>query len=301
MRILVTGGTGFIGCHTLPLLVRAGHEVHSAHRRRPPDIAGVQWHEVDLLEPGSARVLAENVRADVLLHLAWFAEPGKFWASPLNFPWVRATLDLVESFREAGGSRAVVAGTSAEYDDHFEICTEFATPLAPKTVYGTCKRAVGDVLGAYADVTGMQLAWGRVFLLYGPHEHPQRFVASVVSSLLSGTPAAMSHGEQVRDFLHVYDVARAFATLVDSAVVGPVNIASGAPVTLRHVAELIAAQISDGSQLHFGALPARPGEPPLFYADATRLRKEVGWTPEFDLASGLLDTISWWRSHLGIT
>jgi nucleoside-diphosphate-sugar epimerase len=298
-RVVLTGARGFIGRHTLPLLLQAGHEVHAVHTGEPgPAHEGLTWHRADLLKPGEAARLASAVRAEILMHLAWYAEPGKFWTSPSNLRWVQASLELVEAFATSGGKRVIVAGTSAEYDDRHQICIEGVTPLAPRTLYGACKRALSDILAAYAEHAGFQLAWGRVFLLYGPHEDPRRFVASLVSSLLRGEAAKMTHGEQVRDFLHVRDVARAFASLATSSVTGPVNIASGHPVSLRDVAAEIARRLEGSGHLQIGALPQRTGEPAVFYASATRLQDEVGWTPELDLAHGLDDTINWWRGNL---
>ena len=109
-RVLVTGGTGFIGRHALPLL--AGHEVHASFSRAPgEDVPGVTWHRCDLLDTAAATTLVAEVRPTHLLHFAWYAVPGKFWDAAENAPWVEASLGLLAAFAGAGGRRATFAGS----------------------------------------------------------------------------------------------------------------------------------------------------------------------------------------------
>ncbi|TVP77652.1 MAG: NAD-dependent epimerase/dehydratase family protein, partial [Puniceicoccaceae bacterium] len=116
--------------------------------------------------------------------------------------------------------------------------------------------------------------------------------------LLRGEEAPCSPGTQIRDFLHVDDVAGAFVALLDSETSGAVNIASGHPVSVRDVVQEIARQVGEPSLLKLGALPARPGEPGLLVADAARLTTEVGYMPEYTLETGIRQTIHWWRDEL---
>lgn len=303
-RVLVTGATGFVGRHALSPLGARGYEVHavsSRPRAEETERDGVRWHACDLLRPGSAAALVEAVRPTHLLHLAWYAEPGKFWTAQENIVWLRASLELLEEFARAGGRRVAASGTCAEYAwGHGDgVCSERETPLAPSTLYGACKLALHTSLAALARREGLSAAWGRIFFLYGPHEHPARLVSSAVTALLRGERFPCTHGRQVRDFLHVEDVAAAFVTLLDGAVEGPVNIASGRPVTLRSVIELVADRLDGRRLVDFGARPAPEGEPPVLVADARRLVQEVGWRPRYELDEGLERTIEWWRARLG--
>ncbi|MCW3018640.1 MAG: NAD-dependent epimerase/dehydratase, partial [Solirubrobacterales bacterium] len=168
-RVLLTGPTGFIGRHALAALAGAGHEVHAVARRRGPDAEGVSWHEADLLEGAG---VVEQIEPEILVHLAWYAEHGKLWSSVENLRWVEASLALLRAFARAGGRRAVVAGTCAEYDWSREIYAEDA-PLQPATLYGAAKHGLHVVSRAFAEQAGFSLAWGRVFFLYGPFESPE--------------------------------------------------------------------------------------------------------------------------------
>ncbi|MBA2517776.1 MAG: NAD(P)-dependent oxidoreductase [Solirubrobacterales bacterium] len=296
-RVLVTGASGFIGRRALAPLLEYGFEVHAVGRRRAAEApAEVKWHVADLLDPEGRRDLVERVGATDLLHLAWYAEPGRYWTSTENVRWVGATGELLTEFAARGGGRAVLAGTCAEYD--WAVSGPYAeatSPLRPATLYGACKDATRRVAVALGAQLGLSVAWGRIFFLYGPGEHPDRLVASVARALVAGERAPTSEGSQRRDFLHVADVAGAFAGLVASDVAGSVNVASGTEVPVRRLVELVAEAAGRPDLLDVGALPSRPDEPPDIAADVTRLSEEVGFVPDFGLEDGLAATLEWWR------
>jgi nucleoside-diphosphate-sugar epimerase len=282
-RVLLTGAGGFIGSHALDALQARGHEVHA--------------FKSDLLSPGNAEEVIRQVQPTHLLHMAWYAVPGKFWTAPENEAWVDATLRLLRAFYGGGGERAVGAGTCAEYDwNAGGVLSEEDTPIRPATLYG---RSKADAFEA-GSALGGELAWGRIFFLYGPREHPDRLVSSVARRLLAGEEAPTSEGTQVRDFMHVEDVAGAFVALLESGVVGAVNVGSGVPVTVRAVVEEVARAAGRPDLLRPGALPQRPGEPPELVADASRLRDAVGFRPRYDLGSGIAATVDWWRRDAAV-
>ena len=295
-RILLTGATGFIGRHVLTRLRGAGHEVHAVTtKERPPGDDRLSWHRADLL--ASADVVTE-VAPEVLVHLAWYVEPGRYWTAPENVRWLEASLALLRAFAGAGGRRAVVAGTSAEYDWHAvgRRCHEQLTPLRPATLYGAAKHALHAAAAPYAEQAGFELAWGRIFFVYGPGEPPGRLVPSVGRALLAGRPVPTTRGDQVRDFMHVEDAAAAFAALADDDTTGAVNIASGDPVRVRDVVDTLAQLIGRPDLPRPGALPDREGDPPRLVADVSRLREEVGFAPQIALYEGLAGTLEWLRS-----
>jgi nucleoside-diphosphate-sugar epimerase len=296
-RVIVTGASGFVGRRTLAALARRGFEVHAVARGGAPSgaCADVTWHAVDLLDGEARRALIDTVVASHLLHLAWYAEPGAFWAARENAAWVAATVALVDEFALAGGARAVLAGTCAEYDWSARQPMAEDAPLAPATYYGVCKDATRRVVAGLAERAGLQLAWGRIFFLYGPDEDERRLVASVARALVAGERAPSSAGTQRRDFMHVDDVAGAFAALLDSDVRGPVNIASGEAVAVRDIVRSLGRAAGRPDLLDVGALPSRPDDPPELAADVTRLRDEVGFEPAIGLDEGLAATVAWWR------
>ncbi len=308
-RVLVTGAGGFIGRHAIAALLARGYEVHAVGRTSAPGVEqlqadGVRWHAGDLLGATAAEELMGEIAPTHLLHFAWYAEPGRFWSSPENVRWLEASLRVLRAFAAAGGGRrAVLAGTCAEYDWATAGATgrllEGVTPLAPATLYGHCKQALREVVESlYALPDSPSLAWGRIFFLYGPDEHPARLVASVIGALLRGEVAPCSHGLQERDFLHVADVAAAFVALLDSPVRGAVNIGSGESVTIAELVGLVGRECGSPELVRLGALPARPGEPHALVADVTRLREEVGFAAARTLEEGVRETVAWWRRKL---
>lgn len=288
-RVLVTGASGFVGCYVLPELVKRGFEVH-ALGRTPPENADVTFHRIDLLDASAVASLLATLRASHLLHLAWYAEPGLYWHSPSNLDWTAASLLLVRSFREAGGARAVGAGTCAEYSWGPPRLSE-DMPCAPATLYGVAKDATRRVLTAYASEHGLSFAWGRLFFLYGPGERSGRLVSDAIRALRAGERFPTSPGHQRRDFSHVADVGSAFAALIDSAVTGPVNIGSGEAVPVRCVLERIGTLSGRPDLIDFGVRSLDENEPISVEAEISRLQHEVGIQPRYNLELGLLQTL----------
>ncbi|MHB1261338.1 MAG: NAD-dependent epimerase/dehydratase family protein [Thermoplasmatota archaeon] len=295
-RVLVTGASGFLGRPALDFLVRRGVEVHATSRVPPPGSAdGVAWHDADLLKDRAAARLVDAIRPTHLLHLAWTAEPLVYWTSPQNPLWAEATRRLWRAFAAAGGKRAVGAGSCAEYDWSAGLCREGENER-PASLYGRCKLEAARDVQAIADEADMGTAWGRVFHLHGPREHPKRFVSAVILALLAGRDAPMTHGRQLRDYLHAADVAAALGhLLLDASLDGPVNIGSGQAAELRHVASIIESIIGGPGRVRLDALPAPAGDPSRLVPDVRRLFGEAGWRPRFDLESGLRDSVDWWR------
>jgi nucleoside-diphosphate-sugar epimerase len=287
-RVLVTGATGFIGRHTLPLLAERGYEAHAVGSK-----------DADLLDPSAVESLVAEIQPSHLLHFAWYAVPGKFWTAPENAAWVEASIRLLRCFADQGGERAVMSGSCAEYDwTGSGRLSERETPLRPATYYGACKHALATIGDGLAAERGFGFSWGRIFFAYGPHEQPGRLVSQVAEALVKGEPAPTSEGTQRRDFLHARDVAGAFVALLDSDVTGAVNIGSGAAVPVREVVSQIAAAAGRPELVRWGEVPSRPGDPPLIEADMGRLRGEVGWEPSLTLEEGIRETVEWWKANV---
>lgn len=295
MKVLVTGGSGFIGQYCLGQLHAKGYEVHAVSSVARPSTATVQWHQTSLLDEQQVQSLVNAVRPSHLLHLAWYTKHGKYWTASENLSWVQGSLSLIQAFTAVGGKRLVVAGTCAEYDWGHGLCVEGQTPLFPATLYGTCKQALELMLRSWSVQTGLSSAWGRVFSLYGPGENAQRLVPSVITTLLRGEVATCGNAALVRDYSHAEDTAAAFVALLDSDLQGPVNIGSGESFTLRHIVEKIAAKLDRPDLIQFRQPGATPGsEPEFLLPDIARLAS-TGWVRKFGLDSGLDDTIDWWK------
>jgi nucleoside-diphosphate-sugar epimerase len=296
-KVLLTGPTGFIGRHSINILLSRGFEVHAISREISNEQQeGLFWYKADLLDIGIVSKLVSEIQPTHMLHFAWYAVPKEYWTSSENIRWVQASLELLRSFILYGGKRVVMAGSCAEYDWNYGDCSEYLTPLKPATLYGTCKHSLQDILSMYTKQAGISSAWGRIFFLYGPHEHHSRLVSHVISSLLQNKEAVCSSGTQIRDFMYVEDVASAFVSLLDSSVEGPVNICSGQPISVKEVVTLIGKKIGLPGLIKFGTHLAT-NEPPLLIGDNGRLFDEVKWKQPTDISKGIDKSIGWWRKQ----
>jgi len=274
--------------------------VHAVSRRPPSGGDDeTRWHAVDLLDAVAARDLLATVAPTHLMHLAWYVEPGSYWDSPENERWLVASTSLLDAFVAAGGRRALVTGTCVEYDWSRASAplSEARTPLAPRGAYGAAKDSLRRETERLAGETGLSTAWARLFFLFGPGEDDRRLVGSVASALVARQPAPSSSGRQVRDYLLTGEAGDGLVAVLDSAVEGAVNVASGLGISVRDLVEKVAAAADVTELLRIGALPDRPDDPPYIVADTTRLDREVGWRPTRDLDAAVRETVAWWREQ----
>ena len=288
MRVLLTGASGFIGHYVLNALQHQGIEVVTVGRARSQP--SVPFIEADLLSTSDFAPLLQQARPTHLLHLAWYAEHGKYWTSPLNLRWAEATTRLVEAFCAAGGQQVVIAGTCAEYDWTHGYCREDSTTLNPATLYGTAKDTTRRLVMAVCAQHQVSCAWGRVFLPYGQGESANRLVPSLID-VFRGVRAPFGvNATAYRDFLHASDVAEGFVRLLTTGARGAYNICSGEPVRLAEVVTTLATLLGADPDPVLALTTERPGEPPFLVGENLKL-KALGWRPALTLAQGLERTL----------
>lgn len=302
MKILLTGAHGFVGSHLARILLEEGAKVYAVVRpgadlSRIAELkSSVHLIRADLLEKDSVASSISAAKYDSCIHTAWYAEPGKYLHSDRNVDWVGASVHLAWMLATNGCKRMVGLGTCFEYDLTQGILSE-ASPLKPASLYAASKLAAGRGIESMANALDMSFAWARLFYLYGPGEDPRRLVPSVITSLLEGREAKTTFGEQVRDYLHVSDVARALYEIVQSDLQGPVNIGSGETHSVAEIVTEIAGIVGREDLLKRGALPYREGDPEVVLADNRRLLRATNWRPRYGLREGIRDTVEWWRGQ----
>ena len=297
--VLLTGASGYIGQFALRHLLDKKYIVHAV-TSQPFDHSSTEnlrWHQANLLDAGETKDLMERVRPTHLLHFAWQIEHGKYWDAVSNFDWLQVGLRLGKLFAENGGERMVISGTCAEYDwTKPSPFIEYETPFNPRTLYGAAKSSLSLILERFAEVAGFSFASGKIFFPFGGNEPETRLLPSVMRALIKNEPAEISHGNQIRDFMFVEDVAEAFVALLESDARGAVNVASGNGVKIKDIAAEAAKIIGASELLRIGAIPAQENEPPAIVADVRRLREEVGWQSQFDLRKRLQETVNLWSA-----
>lgn len=291
MRVFITGASGFIGSAVMHLLVEQGIEVaalvsHDKPHERLNNLSGRFYRlEGRLGDIPALRPALEAFRPDICIHLAWYAEPEKYLYSTENIPILEQSLAALQTLIDVGCTQIVGIGTCAEYDTDFGFLRE-DTSTRPATIYAACKLSlclIGQHMAAAANVN---FAWARMFYLYGPQEDSRRLIPALIQSLRAGKSFDATLGEQVRDYLHVADVASALWTLSKERANGIYNIASGNPITIRALMESVGDMVGNRHLIRFGELPYRQWEPMFICGDNRKLRT-LGWSPQYPLQKGL--------------
>ena len=286
-RVLITGGTGFIGSALARRLAAAGDEVMVLHRDRSdlarlaPVRERVRTVIGDLSDAASYRDAVRAFAPERVFHCAWYAEPGKYLTDPdQNHACLQAGTAFVRELLVLRPRHFVTVGTCFEYDTETRgPLREDHTPERPQHVYSRCKLALKELALRLGEEAGVPLVHARIFYLHGPFEDARRLVPFVVNKLRSGERVQLkSHGRQLRDFLHVDDVAQGLDRAAGFGRPGVVNIASGTGITVRDLALGLADALGRRELLSFAPDDTPLNEPMSVVGDATRLRG-LGFVP----------------------
>jgi UDP-glucose 4-epimerase len=300
VKILVTGGAGFIGSHVVDRCIEAGHGVAvvddlSSGQRQQVNVAA-RLHVVDIRTPALDDVFRGEA-PEAVVHLAAQASVGRSVANPqldaeIN---VLGSLNLLECARRAGTRRFVYISTGgAGYGDTDVVPTPESHPTRPVSPYGTSKVAAELYLGCWEALHGLSGVVLRLANIYGPRQNPHGeagVIAIFTDRLLRGEPCIINgDGLQTRDYVYVGDVAEAaLRALERPQVTGPVNIGTGVETTVVALFEALRAAFGHGESRHG---PARPGEQRRSVLDASRARQVLGWTARVGLDEGLRRTVA---------
>jgi len=286
VRVILTGGSGFLGRHVLDLLRHLGVAVWTLGRSLPCGQLRERHVFCDLLADDPLACHLLPIAPTHLLHLAWVTDPASYRESPLNSAWIQATQRLTQAFGQAGGRHMVSVGSCAEYDWSHGWCNDDALHLSPSTPYGLAKDATRMLLQTACAADGIRFAWARVFFPFGIGQSPQRLIPSLVSVLRGRQSAFVTQTLQRRDFISAPDVARALWVLLKSPAHGCYNICCANPVSIEDLIRLLAGLLHADPQPLLAMAAAELQQPELVAGENQRL-KSLGWQPGGTLSDSL--------------
>jgi len=295
LKIIITGGSGFVGKNLLPIIAATNHKYYLLDMNTyTTQYDNIEVVKCNLLDNGEVNKKIENIKATHLLHLAWGMSPSNYNLD-INFDWLKSSMNLLEQFQKNGGERVIIAGSGVEYNWDFGCCKEDVTPISHETLYGSTKNILRQYATDYCKHHGLSFVWPRLFFLYGPHEHPDRLISHIICSLLKKEKATILNGEIYRDYFYIKDTVNVLSQLIQNDYSGILNVSSGIPVKLGNVGELI-AELMDRRDLLEIKTPS-VSKRKVVFANTERLVDDFRYNYQYDLKEGITETINWWKEN----
>jgi GDP-4-dehydro-6-deoxy-D-mannose reductase len=311
-HVLVTGAAGFAGSHLVDSLAAAGLRVVAWGRpggAPPRDVPGVRWAAVDLLNRAAVNAAIGEVRPAVVYHCAGAAHVGRSWrgtADTLAIN-VRGTHHLLEALARLERPAHVLVPSSAMVYAAAAVPLAEEAPLGPASPYAVSKLAQ-EMLALRAADGGLQVHVARAFNHFGPRQDAW-FVAAGFARRIADVEAgrwepeiAVGNLEARRDLTDVRDVVRAYRLIVERGRPGrPYNVCTGQAISIRELLDRLLARARVPIRIRADPARYRPNDVPLVVGDPSRIRNEIGWTPEIRLEQALDDLLDYWRARASDT
>ena len=268
-KILVTGSTGFVGqqvMKALSLLV-----VDLSIIVRPEKVSFFQQDtsvksiiiSTDIFAESSSWWKTHCLDVDIFIHLAWYAEPGKYLDSSKNEECFLGTVEIAKGVVEAGVKRFIGIGTCFEYQ-FSESPLDTSSPLDPQTLYAKMKVNTFEYLSSYFQEHNVKFLWCRLFYLYGEGEDERRLVPVIRKNLSEGKIVELTSGDKVKDYMNIEEAGKIIANLAVNKHTGAYNVCSGKGTTIKALAEKIADEYNNGrALLKFGQIDRKSYDPPF--------------------------------------
>jgi UDP-glucose 4-epimerase len=318
MKLLVTGGAGYIGSIVAQQLLAGGHEVvvlddlSRGHRQAVPQ--GARLIASSLLDETRTREALDE-GFDGVMHFAALALVAESVAYPERYHRTNivGALNLIDAMRDAGVDRLVFSSTCAVYGEPDQVPMREDIPTAPVNAYGNSKLAIDRIIADEARAHGLGAASLRYFNVAGasgelgedhnPETHLIPLVLRAAAGIVDhvkvfGTDYPTRDGTAVRDYIHVEDLGRAHTLALQGARAGRhriYNLGTGDGYTVKEVIET--ARRVTGSEIPAHEEPRRPGDPAALVAASDRIRDELGWVPEKGLEDMIADAWAWHQAH----
>ncbi|WP_322798007.1 NAD-dependent epimerase/dehydratase family protein [Thermoflexus sp.] len=298
MRILITGGAGFIGSHVVELCIQSGHQVlvvdnllQGQQENLPRDVPLVR---IDIRDPAFSSIVAD-FRPEVIIHQAAQVDVAAAVADPIEDASVNivGTLNVLQAAVRSGVRRVVVASSAAVYGEPRQLPVKEDHPLRPISPYGLSKMAVEAYTRWFGEKYGIEWVILRYGNVYGPRQRAvgeAGVLARFLAAMRNGCrPVIFGDGKQTRDFVHVFDVARANLFALTRGTCGIYNIGTGQEVSVLELYERLCQLLGYRGELAYG--PRRPGDIQRMALAIERAMDELEWEPLISLSKGLEELV----------
>lgn len=316
MRILVTGGAGFIGSHLSEELLRGGHEVavlddlndfyDPQEKRKNLEEIGragrFEFHECDICDETAVQKVVDGVCPEAVVHLAARAGVRPSLRQPLLYERVnvQGTMVLLEAARRAGTGKFVLASSSSIYGIANQVPFSEADHVnLPVSPYAATKIAAEKICFTYSHLYGIRTVCLRLFTVYGPRQRPDLAIHKFTRMMMRGETIPMfGDGSSGRDYTYVADTVKGIvAALGHDTAYDVFNLGNSSPVTLREMIGTIEAAL--GVEARIERLPDQPGDVPITYADITKAKRLLGYAPSTSFEEGVGHFVAWMKERAG--
>ncbi|NGO38591.1 SDR family NAD(P)-dependent oxidoreductase [Limisphaera ngatamarikiensis] len=314
MKVLVTGGAGFIGSHLCERLLAAGHRVWALDNLDPfydPAIKRRNLREIarasdrftfvqgDITEPEPLRALCHDVRFDQIVHLAARAGVRPSLEQPALYQRVNVegTVHVLEAARQSGTRKLVLASSSSVYGCNAKVPFSEDDPLtAPISPYAASKIACEALGHVYHHVYGLDIVMLRFFTVYGPRQRPDLAIHKFARLIRQGRPIPVyGDGSSARDYTFITDILDGVEACMQHEFGYEIfNLGDSRPVRLDRLIELLEQALGQPAQRQW--LPAQPGDVPITYADIRKAGTRLGYQPRVPLEEGLQRFVAWFNT-----
>lgn len=305
MRVLVTGGAGFIGSHVVDALIECHHDVavidNLSSGKREFVRPEAEFHECDIRSDECEKAVGD-FRPEVIVHLAAQKSIRDSVGDPLHDADVNifGTLRLLRSAKRVGTKRFIFTSSGgAVYGETEEIPTPEETPCLPVSPYGTSKLSGEYYVRCFENLGGPAYTILRYANVYGPRQDPygEAGVVAIFSKRLLNSEEAVMNGtgEQTRDYVYVADVVRANMLAIEQSENGVYNIGTGIETSVNALFQMVKSATNSSAAEIYG--PAKAGEQQRSALQISRAKSELGWEPTVTLQQGIEETVEWFKQN----